>query len=510
MYRSYLLLAYTLFISHLIHAFLSQLQARSDIEDCLTTNNVPYAVQSSANWTALSTPYNLALVYTPAVITIPETPDHVSSSVTCAAAAGLKVQAKGGGHSYASYSSGGQDGSLVIEMENFSSIEVDQTTFIAKVGAGQRLGNVAQAIYSQGQRALPHGTCPGVGIAGHALHGGYGYASRKWGLALDHIVALDVVLANGTQIHANSTSYPDIFYAMRGAGDSFGIATYFYLQTEAAPSSVLYFSAPLTNAVNDASLATAGFQTLQNWTLTSPDLTPNITFNMYIDTSGTFSFTGWCMDCDSTYFSNNVLPAMLAGFPSVTGSVQQVGWIDALNLVSNGDSLTEPLGSAYTYHDTFYAKSVVTREAQPLTTASMSSFFTYMISNRGKGPFFSIVDLYGGPGSQINVPPSDSSAYSDRDALWVFQNYGRTANSQPPFDPALTGLIDGLNDAITNPQPDGDFTAYLNYVDPDLSATTAAQLYYGTETYDKLVGIKTNVDPNFLFWNPQAIGNANL
>jgi hypothetical protein len=209
------------------------------------------------------------------------------------------------------------------------------------------------------------------------------------------------------------------------------------------------------------------------------------------------------MECDSTYFSSNVLPAMLAGFPAGTAagaSVQQVGWIDALTLVSNGDPLTEPLGSAYTYHDTFYAKSVVTREAQPLTTASMSSFFTYMISNRGQGPFYSIVDLYGGPGSVINIPSSNSSAYSDRDALWVFQNYGRTSN---------LGLIDGLNDAITDPQPGGDFTAYLNYVDPDLDATTAAELYYGKETYDKLLGIKMDVDPSALFWNPQSIGNAN-
>jgi len=301
---------------------------------------------------------------------------------------------------------------------------------------------------------------------------------------------------------------------MRGAGDSIGVATYFYLQTEAAPSSVLYFTASLTSAVNDASLATSGFETLQNWTLTSSDLTPNMTFNMYIDTSGTFTFTGWCMDCDSGYFSSNVLPAMLAGFPAGTASgasVQQVSWIQALNNVANGDPLTEPLGSAYTYHDTFYAKSVVTREAQPLTPTSMSSFFTYMISHRGSNsPFFSIVDLYGGPGSAINVPSSTSSAYSDRDALWVFQNYGRTANSQPPFDPAITGLIDGLNDAITNPQPGGDFTAYLNYVDPDLSATTAAEVYYGTQTYEKLLGIKTAVDPGALFWNPQAIGNANV
>ena len=100
---------------------------QNDVIDCLNIHNVPYVDKSSTNWSSYSTPYNLRLVYEPAVITIPETPEQVSSSVTCAAAASLKVQAKGGGHSYASYSSGGQDGSLIIEMEKFASIEVDQS-----------------------------------------------------------------------------------------------------------------------------------------------------------------------------------------------------------------------------------------------------------------------------------------------------------------------------------------------------------------------------------------------
>jgi FAD/FMN-containing dehydrogenase len=101
-------------------------KVRSDVIDCLTTKNVTYADQNSANWTALSTPYNLRLIYEPAVIMIPETPDQVSAAVCCAAASGLKVQAKGGGHSYASFSSGGQNGSAIIEMEKFDSIDVDQ------------------------------------------------------------------------------------------------------------------------------------------------------------------------------------------------------------------------------------------------------------------------------------------------------------------------------------------------------------------------------------------------
>ena len=100
---------------------------------------------------------------------------------------------------------------MVVDLENFQDINVD-TNGVATVGAGVRLGNLALGIYNQAQRALPHGTCPGVGIGGHFTHGGYGYDSRKWGLALDTIVGLDVVLANGSFVHTTSTAYPDLYY----------------------------------------------------------------------------------------------------------------------------------------------------------------------------------------------------------------------------------------------------------------------------------------------------------
>jgi hypothetical protein len=167
--------------------------------------------------------------------------------------------------------------------------------------------------------------------------------------------------------------------------------------------------------------------------------------------------------------------------------------------------LEQPL-SGYDDHDTFYAKSVVSKEEHPLTPATIKSFWSYIIDNQGKGPFFSIINLYGGPGSAINEISSDESAYSDRESLWVFQNYGHTGTGLPPFDPAIIDLIDGMNNATTALQPDGDFGVYLNYVDPDLTPQEAAELYYGSETYNKLLKIKAEIDPDFVFWNPQAIG----
>ena len=74
----------------------------------------------------------------------------------------IPVVARGGGHSYVAYSLGGQDGSLVIDLQHFDQVVVNNVTGTAVIGAGNRLGNVALGLYEQGQRALPHGTCPQV------------------------------------------------------------------------------------------------------------------------------------------------------------------------------------------------------------------------------------------------------------------------------------------------------------------------------------------------------------
>ena len=120
---------------------------------------MPYKMSSDAQYSALAEPYNLRLVYKPVVIVVPTTNQHVQDAVTCAAQTGTKVQAKSGGHSYASFSSGGKDGSMVIDLESLQTVQLDKSSGVVQVGGGVRLGNLANGIYNQGQKALPHGTC---------------------------------------------------------------------------------------------------------------------------------------------------------------------------------------------------------------------------------------------------------------------------------------------------------------------------------------------------------------
>lgn len=140
----------------------------------------------------------------------------------------------------------------------------------------------------------------------------------------------------------------------------------------------------------------------------------------------------------------------------------------------------------------------------------MKAYFAEVLANQGSLAygFFSIINIYGGPGSAINAILKNASSYSDRDSFWMIQNYGRTNSGLPPWNANITDIVDSRNDVMVRAQPDGGFTAYLNYIDPDLTPLRAAQEYYGGTSYDRLLALKMVLDPEFVFWNPQAVGNA--
>lgn len=103
-----------------------------------------------------------------------------------------------------------------------------------------------------------------VGIGGHSLHGGYGFSSRTHGLALDWIQGATVVLANATVVNCSAEENPDLFWALRGAGSSFGIVTSFQFKTFEPPPVVTVFNAQLKWATAEQAMET--WVTLQSWT----------------------------------------------------------------------------------------------------------------------------------------------------------------------------------------------------------------------------------------------------
>jgi hypothetical protein len=133
----------------------------ADLNSCLTSANVPQVLKTDSRWGQTIKPFNLRLPFTPIAVAYPTTVAQVQAAVSCAASLNITVSPKSGGHSYASHGLGGEDGHLMIDLRQFNTVTVDSASGIATVGVGARLGNVASSLYSQGQRAFSHGTCPG-------------------------------------------------------------------------------------------------------------------------------------------------------------------------------------------------------------------------------------------------------------------------------------------------------------------------------------------------------------
>lgn len=233
---------------------------------------------------------------------------------------------------------------------------------------------------------------------------------------------MDVVLADGSFVHATPSDSPDIYYAMRGSADSFGITTTFYLQTQPAPARIVSFDSDFASSLKSPDTAADILLKLQTFVTTSTLVDRNLTLEIYINVFGNFSVRGWYFG-KQDHFAETLLPAMLDEMSKPANTtVKEMDWLTALKDIAEGEPLIEP-PTGYNNHQTFYTKSVVTREAEPLTRAALTSFFEY-VAEKGLSashPWNTYISLYGGRDSQINVPEADSAAYSHRDSLWVFQ-----------------------------------------------------------------------------------------
>ncbi len=147
---------------------------------------------------------------------------EAAAAVALARAEGLPVSVKGGGHAYAANTVG--EGSLLVDLSLLKDVEVDTQARTAVAGGGVTCGELDAATQAYGL-ATPLPTVSSVGVAGAALGGGSGYLSRRFGLALDNLVAVEVVTADGRRLRASEEQQPDLFWAMRGAGANFGIVT---------------------------------------------------------------------------------------------------------------------------------------------------------------------------------------------------------------------------------------------------------------------------------------------
>jgi FAD/FMN-containing dehydrogenase len=166
--------------------------------------------------------WNAAVDPRPGLIVRPSGVDGVIEAVEFARTNDLPLAVRGGGHSPAGH--GTVDGGLVVDLSSMKRLDVDPEQRVASAEPGLTWGEYNARTHQHGL-ATPGGDVAGVGVAGLTLSGGMGWLMRKHGMTIDNLLAADVVTADGRLLTASETTHPDLYWALRGGGGNFGIAT---------------------------------------------------------------------------------------------------------------------------------------------------------------------------------------------------------------------------------------------------------------------------------------------
>lgn len=170
----------------------------------------------------------------PSAIITPSCTEDISAVLKYAVLHDVPLCIAGGRHSQLCM----VNDSIVLDMSKFNSITVDPEGKTVEVGSGVKLFQMDEecAKYNLGVVA---GHNPDTGVAGLTLGGGLGYLTRKYGLSVDNLLQVEIVLASGEVVNANAQEHPDLFWALRGGGGNFGIVTKFTFRAHSLPPQVL-------------------------------------------------------------------------------------------------------------------------------------------------------------------------------------------------------------------------------------------------------------------------------
>ncbi|PRZ09601.1 FAD/FMN-containing dehydrogenase [Isoptericola sp. CG 20/1183] len=186
----------------------------------------------------------------PGLVLRPRDATEVAEAVAYARAQDVPLGIRSGGHGISGRST--NDGGIVVDLGALDAIEVvDDATRRVRIGAGATWSQVAEALAPRGW-AISSGDYGGVGVGGLATAGGVGYLGRTYGLTIDHLVAAEVVTADGRVVRASATEHPDLFWGLRGAGGNLGAVT--WVEIEAQEVGDVVFSQMTLDATDTAGL----------------------------------------------------------------------------------------------------------------------------------------------------------------------------------------------------------------------------------------------------------------
>lgn len=384
----------------------------------------------------------------------------------------LPFSVRSGGHCYGP---GSLSPGYVIDLRNFNAIVPNIGNSTVTIGAGCRLGDVISALGAINY-AIPTGSCCSVGITGLAIGGGLGLLARAHGLTADSIVSMTVLMADGTIITVTQDSYPDLFWALRGAGaNAFGIVldstfTMYYTPT------VSYLQ--LTWAW-EPGLITQIVNAWQSWfPAQSTDITSEMIF--YYNNGqlllkinaikvGAAPFTEW--------------QSAFEKFQPTTTNLYQGNYLGAADLFAS--SYTQP-----------FSKVKSKLLFSPLSSAAIAHVVNFMTQLKyNPCPYLFFIEFGGAAGGAI--AQGDSSYFPRTAFCWMFQFI------YWPFEFQQVAALNMIRQFYSSFERYASPYSYANLVDYDLGSSYL-NAYYGTNV-NRLIQIKNIYDSTNIFTWHQGI-----
>ncbi|KAE8270604.1 hypothetical protein A4X09_0g1715 [Tilletia walkeri] len=495
----------------------------STVRSCFADNALKIVYPSDSSYSDLAKSTAARFNYQPSAIALPSNPTDVQAVVRCVGKANGQVQAiaRGGGHSYEAVSSGGRDGVVVIDLRNMKGITVNQQSQTVFVSAGAKLGALAESLANQGY-ALPHGTCAGVGVAGHALGGGFAFQGRAWGYLMDRIVSMHYVRPDGTLVDVSAESEPDLWFALRGAGAAMGgVVTRFEFALEKAPTQVVTFTYTLKNNQACASALLSWDEAANTQGYFPPELGAELL--IYGSGAGDGNGGGACSITGAQIYATKAQHTATfsrlftsikkyqqnAGASGATGDYllsSQVdfhsSWRDGLHAIM-GSFDTTSREAVEADRETYYAEGKVQFIGARFTQSSARDLVNSISNYASSSPETdgSIAFDLQGVDSVTNSASRNETSLLAGNVASILQFYAYDQATSKTIDSAR--VLMGKVPDPSNVSPRG----YSNY--PSARFTNWPRFYYG-DAAPRLKALKAKLDPQRLFTFQQSMDNANV
>jgi hypothetical protein len=405
----------------------------------------------------------------PRLIIRAEDVSEVSRAVALARDNGLPLAVRSGGHSFAGHSV--VDGGIVLDLSAMKVMDVDPGFKIAWAQTGLTAGEYTETAACYGL-ATGFGDTGTVGIGGITLGGGVGFLSRKHGLTIDSLLAAEMVMASGEVLHVDADTHPDLFWAIRGGGGNFGVATRFLFRLHEVDT-IVGGMLILPATVN----ALASF-------IAAADAAP-----------------------DELSTIANVMPAPPMPFvpPEHHGKMILMGMLVYAGDVESGEraiapfrTLTEPLADMV--RPMRYPEIFMPEEEDYHPTAAARTLFIDTVDRDIAGMLLEYLNGSDAPmrvaqlrvlGGAVARVPNDATAYAHRQARIMVNvaAFYEGPEDRPLREAWVADLAAALNQGYSG--------AYVNFVG-DEGQARVGDAYPGA-TWDRLAAVKARYDPTNLF-----------